>query len=241
VLVQFPQFFSNVTRDDYLDNKNAGYYTIWQTLRDCSKTATSSGTNAIWDVTDPNFVYATSSRIEDTGTSQKYLAKKVTVHLPCFVAFGIAKDTEDYIEAVYRWSTGAVELMWYTVFSSQIVDYLVILFMIFCFAFASFYPVPGAYFVWVAFLFVVAVVGYFEKSNGSRPLRRLNVSATIVMNTMYWISNLSSLVWIALVPIMICKFFFCTYLLLLLLSILLLVLHIIIMILFSNFFIFHYY
>lgn len=30
ILVQYPQYFSNVTRDDFLDNKNSGYYTIWQ-------------------------------------------------------------------------------------------------------------------------------------------------------------------------------------------------------------------
>jgi hypothetical protein len=48
IMVQYPQFFTNVTRDDFLDNKNSAYYTIWQTLRDCAKTITSSGTNAIW-------------------------------------------------------------------------------------------------------------------------------------------------------------------------------------------------
>ena len=46
--VQYPQFFSNVTRDDFLDNKNSAYYTVWQTLRDGAKATTSSGTNAIW-------------------------------------------------------------------------------------------------------------------------------------------------------------------------------------------------
>lgn len=48
IMVQYPQFFTNVTRDDFLDNKNSAYYTIWQTLRDCGKCITSSGTNAIW-------------------------------------------------------------------------------------------------------------------------------------------------------------------------------------------------
>lgn len=48
--VQYPQYFSNVTRDDFLDNKNSAYYTVWQTLRDGAKATTSSGTNAIWYV-----------------------------------------------------------------------------------------------------------------------------------------------------------------------------------------------
>ena len=205
VLIQYPQFFSNVLRDDFLDNKNSGYYTIWQTLRDCSKCCTSSGTNAIWDITDPDFSFATSSRIEDTGTSQKYLAKYLSVHLPCFVAYGIAKDTEDYIEAVYRWSCGAVELFWSTFFSHQFTEYCVIASITIIFAMASFSEYSFMYFVWIAFLFFMGLSAYWEKSNGLRPLRSLNVSATISMNTMYWISNLSSPVWGLIVPFRIGK------------------------------------
>jgi hypothetical protein len=201
ILVQYPQFFSNVIRDDFLDNKNSGYYTIWQTLRDCAKTITSSGTNAIWDITDPTFSFATSSRIEDTGTSQKYLAKYLSVHLPCFVAYGIAKDTEDYIEAVYRWSTGAVELFWSTLFSHQFKHFILIGCVVAIFGMASFSQLFFSYYMWLAFLVGCGLMAYYEKATGQRPLRRLNVSATIVMNTMYWISNLSSLVWVVLVPV----------------------------------------
>ena len=208
ILVQYPQFFSNVIRDDFLDNKNSGYYTIWQTLRDCAKTITSSGTNAIWDITDSGFAFATTSRIEDTGTSQKYLAKYLSVHLPCFVAYGIAKDTEDYIEAVYRWSCGAVELFWATLFSQQFTDYCVIGSITVIFGMACFSEFSFMYFVWIGFLFFMGVSAYWEKSNGLRPLRSLNVSATISMNTMYWISNLTSLVWCLIVPIRISKLIF---------------------------------
>lgn len=206
ILVQYPQFFSNVIRDDFLDNKNSGYYTIWQTLRDCAKVCTSSGTNAIWDITDTNFIYATTSRIEDTGTTQQVFHKYLTVHLPCFVAYGIAKDTEDYIEAVYRWSTGAVELFWATLFSHQIYHYFIILGIVILFTFASFAPYANSYFIWLVTLFFMGVMAYFEKSNGYRPLRQLNVSATIVMNGLYWISNLSSIMWVAVVPIRIAIF-----------------------------------
>lgn len=48
ITVQYPQFFSNVGADDYLDNSNSTYYNLWQTLRDCGKCVTSSGTNTIW-------------------------------------------------------------------------------------------------------------------------------------------------------------------------------------------------
>ena len=99
ILVQYPQFFSNVsTQSDHLDNRNAGYYTLWQSLRDCAKVITSSGTNAVWNISDPSFSFATTSRIEDTGTSHKYIGSYLTVHIPCFVAHGIAKETQDYVE-----------------------------------------------------------------------------------------------------------------------------------------------
>lgn len=48
ILVQYPQYFTNVTRDDYLDNRNSAYYTLWQAQRDAGKVITSSGSNAIW-------------------------------------------------------------------------------------------------------------------------------------------------------------------------------------------------
>lgn len=208
LLVQYPQFFSNVGDDDYLDNKNSGYYTIWQTLRDSAKSITSSGTNAVWDITYPDFSFATSSRIEDTGTSQKYLADYLFIHVSCFVAYGIAKDTEDYIEAVYRWSTGAVELFWATLFSNQFKHFIIVGTITGVFAFSCFSQYSWAYYCWLGLLFLIGLVAYYEKSTGLRPVRQLNVSTTIVMNTMYWISNLSSPVWVILVPVRIGTYYF---------------------------------
>lgn len=199
--VQFPQFFSNVSRDDFLDNKNSAYYTIWQTLRDSAKATTSSGTNAIWDVTNPNFQFATTSRIEDTGTSQKYLAKHVSVHLPCFVSYGVAKQTGDYIEAVYRWSTGAVELFWATFLSPEISHYVVIGAISFLFGLACFWESIIGYIAWVCFLVLLAFQANRDKASGVKPLRKLVVSSIIVMNTMYWISNLCSIAWLIVMPI----------------------------------------
>lgn len=50
ITVQYPQYFSNVGTDDYLDNANTAYYNMWQPLRDCAKCITSSGTNTVWYV-----------------------------------------------------------------------------------------------------------------------------------------------------------------------------------------------
>lgn len=206
IMVQYPQFFSNVNRDDFLDNKNSAYYTIWQTLRDCSKCITSSGTNAIWEITDPTFTYATTSRIEDTGTSQNYIPKYIAVHLPCFVAFGIAKQTEDYIEAVYRWSTGAVELFWATVTSPAVSHHVMVGILAFIFLLACFQASGFWYALWILIFVFCLLQASSDKSNGRRPLRRPIVSTTIVMNTMYWISNLLSTIWMVLIPIRIAFF-----------------------------------
>lgn len=67
-----------------------------------------------------------------------FSSEQITVHLPCFVAYGVAKNTEDYIEAVYRWSTGAVELFWATLFSNQITEFLVVGVVALCFGLACF-------------------------------------------------------------------------------------------------------
>lgn len=48
ITVQYPQYFSNVSHDDWLDNGNTAYYNMWQLLRDMGKCVTSSGTNTIW-------------------------------------------------------------------------------------------------------------------------------------------------------------------------------------------------
>lgn len=158
MLVQYPQYFTNVNHEDFLDNKNAAYYTLWQALRDAGKVCTSSGSNAIWEISNPSFEFATTSRIEDTGTSHKYLSKSTTVSMPCFVAYGIAKKTEDYLEAVYRWSTGAVELFWGTVWSEQIGHFLVVAIIGVLLGLACFHSTAGYYWLWLVICTFVGLV-----------------------------------------------------------------------------------
>lgn len=199
--VQYPQYFVNIT-EDYLDNRNGAYYTMGQTLRDCAKVTTSSGTNAIWDVSRRNFEFATTSRIEDTGTSHKYIAGAFSIHLPCFVAYGVAKTTNDYIEAVYRWSTGAVELFYASFFSSSdIIHFVFIGFICFCFWFACFAKSIFWYLIWLFILVVAMCKSNIDRNSGAKPLRNVVVSSVIVLNTMYWLSNLMSVVWMILMPI----------------------------------------
>lgn len=205
MLVQYPQCFTNVTHKDYLDNTNgAYYYTLWQTLRDGAKVATSSGSNAIWDITLPAFSFATTSRIEDTGTSHDYLHHSMTVRMPCFVAYGVAKKTEDFLEAVYRWSAGAVELSWGALRSSaKVAQFLVEGAAASFFALASFAESAGWYYLWLSWLAVAGrVVKLFvDKHRGRKPLRAFIVSTVVVVNLTNWMANLLSPTWTVLVPI----------------------------------------
>lgn len=158
------------------------------------------------EISNPDFEFATTSRIEDTGTSHKYLTKCTTVAMPCFVAYGIAKKTEDYLEAVYRWSTGAVELFWGTIFTEQIGHFIIVGLLCLLYFLASFYEYSLFYYLWLILLLAICVVGNFDSLCGHKPLRPLVVSTVIVVNCTNWFGNLLSVSWVILIPIQICFF-----------------------------------
>jgi hypothetical protein len=201
MLVQYPQSFTNVNHLDYLDNTNGAYYTLWQTLRDGGKVATSSGSNAIWDITNPDFSFATTSRIEDTGTSHEYLWHSTTVSMPCFVAYGIAKKTEDYLEAVYRWSAGAVELFWGALFSSKIGYFVVIGFVTWLCGMACFAKSAAWLYIWFGVLLLIGLKLVIDKYQGVKPLRSFIVCSVVVVNLTNWMGNMVSPTWTILVPL----------------------------------------
>ena len=140
------------------------------------------------------------------GTSQLHIPSHHAVHLPLFVAFGIAKQTNDYLEAVYRWSTGAVELFWATVSGSSATHYLLIALLAASYGAACFSPGMRGLYGWIITLLLLLFKGLIDKSHGQRPLRRFVVSSIIVMNTTYYVSNLVSIVWMIVIPISIGTF-----------------------------------
>ena len=206
LLVQYPQWFSNqCQKSDVLDNSNLSFYLIFQTLRDCAKVITSCGTNAIWRVDIEDFSFSLISCIEDTGTSHNFLGKFTSVHLPNLVAHGIAKSHDDFVVAISRWVMGAVQLLLRTA-TTFWKDFLIVAFLGGAFFAASFCPSFGAYLIWVLILLVLAYQAYLAPTeNGNIPFREYCVSATIVLNCTYWVSNLISITFIAYVPIMIGK------------------------------------
>lgn len=201
ILIQFPQHFNHVSKNSYLDSRNFIYNSVWQTIRDCSKTTNSNGTNTIWDATDPYFKIATISSFEPTATTQNFIKHYHTIYLPVFVAYGVAKETSvEQLEALHRRSTGSIQLMWSTVFSWKVYHYFVATLLLVAFTLACVHPNCILYYIWLGFVVIMAIVGDVEKGSKMVPFRRFNVSFTIVLNTMSWISNILSITWLIIVP-----------------------------------------
>jgi hypothetical protein len=201
ITVQYPQFFTNVGSDDVLDNTNSTYYNLWQTLRDGAKCICSSGTNAIWDISNPTFEFCTTSRSEDLGTSHEYIPHCAAVYLCIYVAFGIAKKTEDFLEALYRWSAGPLELLWPSFFQWKILKhYIYVGIPTTIMALASFNE--SDYWYW-AYLFMVVLFilkACLDRVQGRKPLRGFIVSTVISINLFIVCSNLMSVMWLIVFP-----------------------------------------
>jgi hypothetical protein len=202
ILVQYPQHL--IGNQDYIDNKNAAFYTLDQTLRDCANCCTSSGTNAIWDLTNPVVEFETCSRVEDTATTQNFLLDYYTIHILCFIANGVPKREQDYLDSIYRWTTGSVELFWPTLyrhFEIYLLVFVIALIYASAWGFLGFlFPPVIGYIVWILVNAALGIYGFVALSNGRKPYRSLNVAFVIVQNTMYWVSNILSPCWFLIVP-----------------------------------------
>eukprot|EP01038_Epipyxis_sp_PR26KG_P015527 gene15527-20960_t len=183
MLVQYPQFFSNVT-SDILNNRVGSFYTITQVLGDCSKCVTSSGSNAIWDVSDPSFKFSTTTRTEDTATTIDNYNDKVVVYLSTFVAAGVTKKSVDFMDAWYRWTAGGVEFFWVSMFNfATLYDIICFGAILFLFGLASFHASFLAYLAWIGFIISRVCYAQYEKRAGLMPYRTLVTCATTFTTT----------------------------------------------------------
>eukprot|EP01032_Pedospumella_encystans_P014583 gene14583-16739_t len=201
ITVQYPQFFSNIGSDDVLDNSNSTYYNLWQTLRDGAKCICSSGTNAIWDISNPNFEFCTLSRSEDLGTSHEYIPHCAAIYLCVNVALGIAKKTEDFLEALYRWSAGPLELLWPSFFIPKILKHFIkVAIPVTVMAMASFHYNPYWYFAYLFMVLLFVLAAFLDKRAGRKPLRSFIVSTVVSINLFIVCSNLMSVTWFIVFP-----------------------------------------
>jgi hypothetical protein len=202
ISVQYPQHFSNVGDDDILDNTNGVYYTLWQTLRDGAKCICSSGSNTIWDISHPVFEFCTTSRSEDLGTSHEYIPHCEAVYLCCNVAYGVAKRTEDFLEALYRWAAGPLELLWPSFFELKLMKHhLRTAIPITVYALASFHVNSGWYYLYLAMLGAFILRAGLDYWMGRRPLRYFIVSTVISSNLFVALCNFMSVTWYIIFPI----------------------------------------
>jgi hypothetical protein len=202
ISVQYPQYFSNVDKDDVLDNSNSVYYTLWQTLRDCAKCICSSGSNTIWDISHPWFEFCTSSRSEDLGTSHEYIPHCEAVYLCSYVAYGVAKRTEDFLEALYRWAAGPLELLWPSFFQFKLLKHHIrTAIPVAIYALACFSENPGWYYLYLVVLILFCVRAFLDYCAGNRMLRYFIVSTVVSSNLFNNLSNFVSVTWYIIFPI----------------------------------------
>jgi hypothetical protein len=202
VSVQYPQYFTNVNeRVDVLDNTNSTYYTLWQTLRDGAKCICSSGSNAIWDISNPEFEFCTTSRSEDLGTSHQFIEHCASVYLCVNVSYAIAKKTEDFLDSLYRWSAGPVEQLWPSLFQWNILKHFIIVAIpTTLMALASFNESSYWYYAYLVMVGLFIVKAGADRCAGRKPLRDFIVSSVISINLFIVCSNLMSAMWPIVFP-----------------------------------------
>jgi hypothetical protein len=202
ITVQYPQYFTNIGEDDVLDNSNSTYYNLWQTIRDGAKCICSSGTNTIWDISNPAFEFCTTSRSEDLGTSHEYIPHCASVYLCVNVAFGIAKKAEDFLEALYRWSAGPLELLWIGFTRWKILKHFIYAGVPSgMFAMASFAENCYWYYGYVVMVWLFSVKAMIDYCAGRKPLRDFVVSTVVSTNLFIPCSNLMSVMWYVILPV----------------------------------------
>ena len=203
ISVQYPQYFTNVDHStDYLDNANWGYYNIGQPIRDCASVICSSGSNTVWDISHPHFHFCQTSRSEDLGTSHEYIPHCLAIAITQNVASGIAKKTEDFLDALYRWSAGPLELLCIGIFQWKIVKHFLITALpIAIFFMACFYPVWYWYYIYLGMVVGLVLYSWYESYLGLIPLRNFVVSTVVTINFWGWINGLLSVVFLTILPI----------------------------------------
>lgn len=80
------------------------------------------------------------------------------VYLCIYVALGIAKKNEDFIDALYRWAAGPIELLWFSFFSSQLYHHIVVAIPVCILVLASFAESIYWYYLWLMFLGFIALL-----------------------------------------------------------------------------------
>ena len=119
------------------------------------------------EITNPSFEFCTTTRSEDlgkilicvgglsehvSGTSHMCIPHSAAVYLCIYVALGIAKKNEDFIDALYRWAAGPIELLWFSFFSSQLYHHIVVAIPVCILVLASFAESIYWYYLWLIFL-----------------------------------------------------------------------------------------
>jgi hypothetical protein len=131
----------------------------------------------------------------------------VSVYLCSYVAYGIAKKTEDYLEALYRWAAGPLELMWLSLSEPFMLwNYFVVIVPCLSLVMASFSPAFVWYYVYLGVVAVFLISMINDKRNHRKPLRRFVVSTVICSNLWGWVGTFFSITWVFVLPLRVAAF-----------------------------------
>jgi hypothetical protein len=131
----------------------------------------------------------------------------VAVYLCSYVAYGIAKKTEDYLEALYRWSAGPLELMWLSFFEPFMLwNYFMVMMPCLLLVMATFSPAFIWYYLYLAMVGLFGVSILIDKRNKRKPLRRFVVATVICTNLFGWVGTFFSVAWVFVLPFRVAVF-----------------------------------
>lgn len=119
---QAPQAFADLEEtEDTLDTTNGMMFNMLNNVRNSCGAVTSCGTNCTWQLLESDQLtddfFDARTKIEDTASSHKAFlrgCRSLYVNDKCVI--GVAKRSARYLGAVARWSEGAVQLFWVTLF-----------------------------------------------------------------------------------------------------------------------------
>lgn len=208
--VQIMQYFPEVQGEysDFFDRQNGVHFLLYSLIRDGVQGSSSCGTNAVWhmgywadtlrDQEPERFHYSAKSKIEDTETTNElFLRGEQSIYCNKPLVYGIAKSYENYFSSIKRWSEGSVELFFFQFFKFFIGLFLSIAYPAALSA-VCIITMETQVYVWGMVAIPVLAFTFVVLANKHEGLVRYCIA---VSNLTYWITSITSVYWIMILPV----------------------------------------
>eukprot|EP00698_Gefionella_okellyi_P021861 TRINITY_DN7162_c0_g2_i1.p1 TRINITY_DN7162_c0_g2~~TRINITY_DN7162_c0_g2_i1.p1 ORF type:complete len:1088 (-),score=179.28 TRINITY_DN7162_c0_g2_i1:97-3360(-) len=211
--VQTVQWFTFLFEHDSYDScdRQMGYFLRFCcVIRDRGSVATSSGTNGIW-FAPRGFHFSSKTLIEDSETSLKVFSEgKISVYIHDQLAHSVAKPVfPGYVQALFRWTYGAVELTMLFGKKYLLAKVLILLTSAFVFSFGSWWSklaVGGALTAIAIVLFLILLIGSGHKPDEEHEYCKSTAFVVcremiVAASTGYWFDSVPVVFWLLFGPI----------------------------------------